>query len=72
MQMVETEKFLKDLAKWVTSDDWDENPESYGEFICRRLTKMGYMVCTDGLYRPVESVSMGFAPVRLADRTRTY
>ncbi len=52
--MHEAEKFLKDLAKWVTSDDWDDDQSSYGEPICRRLVKLGYMSLSDDVYSPKE------------------
>ena len=52
--MPETEKFLKDLAKWVTSEDWDDDPYKYGELICRKLVKLGYMSLNGDVYSPKE------------------
>ncbi len=46
---------LSGFLRWLTihvldEEDWDENSDAYGELICRRLEKLGYIKYKRGYY----------------------
>lgn len=50
------EKDFSDFIYWLREtvldeEDWNLNAEAYGEIICRKLKKLGYLEVVDGTYR---------------------